>query len=344
MRGMSNTQNADSREAVSNPESGDTEAIVSEASNTAKVKVKLSPGDLPRPEETQPPKILWAHVIVIAVVHLISLLVFIPWLFTWSGLVVAILGHFVFGMLGITIGYHRLLTHRGFTCPKWLEYVFATMGMFNLQDSPARWVAIHRIHHRHSDQQGDTHSPLVNFFWGHMGWVFYRHKDTNRTIRYAKWVPDLLRDPYYRRLERNSGWFLVYFFHAIVIIAIGAAVGYSHGGTDEALRYAASWAVWGIAARTVFVLHGTWAVNSLAHLYGYRNYETRDQSTNNWLVALIAHGEGWHNNHHADPRSASHGHRWFELDMSYWVIRILEGFGLAKNVVRPRRDKANARG
>jgi stearoyl-CoA desaturase (delta-9 desaturase) len=150
-------------------------------------------------------------------------------------------------------------------------------------------------------------------------------------------VPDLLRDPYYRRLERNNGWFMVYFFHAIVIIAIGAVVGFLEGGTSEAIRCAASWLVWGIAARTVFVLHGTWAVNSLAHLYGYRNYETRDQSTNNWLVALIAHGEGWHNNHHADPRSAAHGHRWWEFDMSWWVIRFLEGIGLASNVVRPRK-------
>ena len=162
------------------------------ASATSIADNKIARGELLRPEATQPSKILWAHATVLMAVHQISLAVFIPWFFTWSGLWVAILGHFVFGMLGITIGYHRLLTHRGFTCPKWLEYTFATMGMFNLQDSPARWVAIHRIHHRFSDQQGDTHSPLVSFIWGHMSWVIYRHKDTNRTIRYAKWVPDLL--------------------------------------------------------------------------------------------------------------------------------------------------------
>jgi stearoyl-CoA desaturase (delta-9 desaturase) len=176
----------------------------------------------------------------------------------------------------------------------------------------------------------------VSFFWGHVGWILYRHKDTNRTIRYARFVPDLLRDPYYRRLEKNSGWFLVFLIHAIVIIAIGAVVGYIAGGAQEALRYAASWAVWAVAVRTVFVLHGTWSVNSLTHLYGYRNYETKDQSTNNWLVALIAHGEGWHNNHHADPRSASHGHRWWDFDMSWWVIRLLGALGLAKNIVRPK--------
>ncbi|MFC1689335.1 acyl-CoA desaturase [Pseudomonadota bacterium] len=291
---------------------------------------------LQRPEETQPLKILWPYAIVLAGLHLACLLAFIPWLFTWSGLIVAVMGHLLFGMFGITIGYHRLLTHKGFTCPKWLEHTLATMGMFNLQDSPARWVAIHRAHHRHCDEQRDPHSPLVNFFWGHVGWVVCRHKDLNRTIRYAKYVPDLLRDPFYMRFERMGAFLVVYVIHALVIVGAGAAFGYYVGGADEALRYAASWAVWGIAVRTVFVLNGTWAVNSLAHMFGYRNYDTPDVSTNNWLVALLAHGEGWHNNHHADPRAASHGHRWWEFDMSWWVIRSMEALGIVKNAVRPK--------
>ena len=289
-----------------------------------------------RPEGTNPPKILWSYVIVLSIVHLLCILAFLPWFFTWSGLIVAILGHFVFGMLGITIGYHRLITHSGFSCPKWFEHLLATLGMCNLQDSPARWVAIHRLHHRHSDQQADPHTPLVSFFWGHVGWVVFRNKEIESTIRYARYVPDLLRDPFYRRLERNDSWLLVFFAHAFILIACGAVLGYFVGGIDEALRYAASWGVWAVAVRTVFVLHGTWSVNSLTHLFGYRNYETRDQSTNNWLVALIAHGEGWHNNHHADPRSAAHGHRWWEFDMSWGVIRMLEAVGIAKNVVRPK--------
>lgn len=291
---------------------------------------------LPLPAGTQPFKILWPYLIVLVLVHLVSFLAIIPWFFTWSGLIVAILGHFIFGMFGITIGYHRLLTHRGFTCPKWLEHTLATMGMFNLQDSPARWVAIHRLHHRHSDQQADPHTPLAGFWWSHVGWVVCRHKDTDRTIRYGRYVPDLLRDRYYRRLERNNGWLLVFFAHALTLIAIGAVFGYFAGGSSEVLRYAASWAVWGVAVRTVFVLHGTWSVNSLAHVFGYRNYETREHSTNNWLVALVAHGEGWHNNHHADPRSAAHGHLWWEFDMSWWVIQMLGVLGLAGNIVGPR--------
>ncbi|MDM4016955.1 fatty acid desaturase [Roseiconus lacunae] len=291
---------------------------------------------LPPPEKTRPTRVLWQYVIVLSVVHLIAAFAIVPWLFTWSGLIIGIAGHFVFGMMGITIGYHRLLTHRGFSCPKWLEHTFAILGMCNLQDSPARWVAIHRMHHQHSDKQDDPHSPLVSFLWGHVGWVIIRHRDFDRTSHYERYVRDLLRDRFYLGLERRGRWFFIYLTHAAVITAIGALVGYLVGGSGEAIRYAASYFVWGVAVRTVFVLHGTWAVNSLAHVFGYRNYETRDASRNNWLVALLSHGEGWHNNHHAEPRAAAHGHRWWEFDMSWRIIRMLEMVGLAKDVVRPK--------
>lgn len=296
----------------------------------------IDPQRLPPPEQTQPVRILWEYLIVLGIVHAVALLAFVPWLFTWSGLVLAVLGHFVFGMLGITIGYHRLLTHRGFSCPKWLEHGFAVLGMCNLQDSPARWVAIHRMHHQHSDKQPDPHSPLVSFLWGHMGWVVIRNRDLDRTSHYERYVRDLLRDPFYLMLERRGSWFFIFLAHAAVITSVGAMVGYLVGGTQEAIRYAASYYVWAVAVRIVFVLHGTWAVNSLSHAFGYRNYETRDSSTNNWLVALLTHGEGWHNNHHAEPRAAAHGHRWWEFDMSWRVIRFLELIGLAKDVVRPK--------
>lgn len=296
----------------------------------------FDPQRLPPPEKTRPTRILWEYVAVLAAVHLIALLAFIPWLFTWSGLVIAIAGHFVFGMMGITIGYHRLLTHRGFSCPKWFEHALAILGMCNLQDSPARWVAIHRMHHQHSDNQPDPHSPLVSFLWGHMGWVVVRNRDLDRTSHYERYVRDLLRDPFYLRLERRGGWFFVFVAHAILLTLIGALVGYFVDGGAGAMRYAASYYVWGVAVRTVFVLHGTWAVNSVAHAFGYRNYETRDASRNNWLVALLSHGEGWHNNHHAEPRAAAHGHRWWEYDMSWRVIRTMEMIGLAKDVVRPK--------
>ncbi|TWU08198.1 acyl-CoA desaturase [Stieleria varia] len=300
------------------------------------------PQRLPPPEETRPVRILWQYAGVLGFVHVVALLAFLPWtagwLFTWSGLVFAVLGHFVFGMLGITIGYHRLLTHRGFTCPVWLEHTLAILGMCNLQDSPARWVAIHRMHHQHSDKQPDPHSPLVSFLWGHVGWVLVRHRDLDRTIHYERYVRDLLRDRFYLQLERRGGWFFVFLAHVSVIVMAGAIIGavVSGGQFSEILRYAASYAVWAVAVRTVFVLHGTWAVNSIGHVFGYKNYKTRDESRNNWLVALWSHGEGWHNNHHAEPRSAAHGHRWWEFDMSWRVIQVLEFLGLAKDVVRPK--------
>ncbi len=299
--------------------------------------LRIDPQRLPLPEATQPLKIMWPYVGVLVAIHVIALYALIPWFFSWSGVILAIAGHFLFGMLGITIGYHRLLTHRGFTCPKWLEHSLAILGICNLQDSPARWVAIHRMHHQHSDHQPDPHSPLASFLWGHVGWVVCRHKDLDRTSHYERYVRDLLRDPFYLKLERRGSWFLVFAAHALSIILAGGVVGYLTGGTWlAALQLAASWGVWAVAVRTVFVLHGTWAVNSLSHVFGYRNYETRDESTNNWLVALFSHGEGWHNNHHAEPRAASHGHHWYEFDMSWWIIRGLESVGLAKNVVRPK--------
>jgi stearoyl-CoA desaturase (delta-9 desaturase) len=240
-------------------------------------------------------------------------------------------------MLGVTIGYHRLLTHQGFTCPKWFEHTLAVLGVCTLQDSPTRWVAIHRVHHKESDHQPDPHSPLAGFLWGHVGWLVVQNRDHRDVFCYERYVRDLLRDPFYMQLERNGLWFWIYVAHALVITAIGAAIGwFTAGTTAETVRMAASLLVWGVFVRTVVVLNGTWAVNSLSHLWGYRNYATTDNSRNNWFVALLSHGEGWHNNHHADQRAAAHGHRWWEFDMSWWVIRGLEAVGLVKDVVRPR--------
>ena len=145
----------------------------------------------------------------------------------------------------------------------------------------------------------------------------------------------------YFKLEQNGRWLGIYALHALAFLVIGFAIGAiwpSAGMTRlmSGLQFGLSILVWGVFVRTVVVLHGTWAVNSFAHTFGYQNYDTGENSRNNWLVALLSHGEGWHNNHHADQRAASHGHRWWELDMSWWIIRGLESTGLIQNVVRPR--------
>lgn len=289
------------------------------------------------PPATRPPRVYWSYAVALTLVHALATLAFIPWLFSWTGVLVAIAGHLLFGMCGITIGYHRLLTHRGFKCSRRFEHFLAILGICTLQDSPARWVAIHRLHHKHSDEPRDPHSPLVTFFWGHMGWLFIQNRDYRDLSHFEQYARDLLRDPFYFRLERNSLWLGFYVLHAFLIFAFGCFGGWLVSGTAVgAIQLGLSVLIWGVFVRTVFVLHGTWAVNSLAHVWGYRNYETSDNSRNNFLVALLAHGEGWHNNHHADQRAAAHGHKWWEFDMSWRIIRLLETFGIVTDVIQPR--------
>lgn len=289
-----------------------------------------------RPPGAVPSKIWWPYAIGIGGMHLLALLALWPWLFSWSGVAAVLIGHHLFGMLGMTVGYHRLLTHRSFQCPRWLERTLAILGVCCLQDTPARWVATHRLHHQHSDQAHDPHSPLVNFMWGQMGWLMVNNRDVNRLSHLEKYAKDLMRDPFYMWLERSHHGLLVFGIHVVAIFALGAGIGWlSGGGPAEVLRMGLSLLVWGVAVRTVFVWHVTWAVNSLTHLWGYQTYATSDNSRNNWLVGLLAHGEGWHNNHHALPTAAAHGRRWWEFDLSYRVICFWERIGLAWNVARP---------
>ncbi|MCE9546557.1 MAG: fatty acid desaturase [Planctomycetia bacterium] len=304
----------------------------------AQVEIEpLSGNRLATPAETQPLKIAWGHAISIVAVHLLALLALLPWLFSWTGLILAIAGFFVYGLLGINLCYHRILTHRGVTLPKWLEHTFATLGVCCLQDSPARWVAVHRMHHQHSDEQSDPHTPLVHFLWSHIGWLFVEHRQHSRYFFYEHYARDILRDPFYLRFEKNLFWLWTYVIHAALYFLAGLAIGWwSTGEALAGVQFGASLLVWGVFVRTVVEWHNTWAVNSVTHLWGYRNYETGDDSRNHWLVALTAHGEGWHNNHHADQRSARHGHRWWEYDLTWLTIRLLEIVGLATHVARPR--------
>ena len=290
-----------------------------------------------RPEQTRPLRIAWEHLIAIVLVHLLALLALVPWFFSWTGVVLVIVGLFTYNLLGINIGYHRLLTHQGFTCPKWLEHFFALLGVCCLQDSPARWVAVHRLHHKHSDERPDPHTPLVSFYWAHVGWLFVKHGEHSRLIFYEQYARDILRDRFYVRFEQKALWLWAYIMHAALYFVVGLIVGWALTASYlGGVQFGLSLLVWGVFVRTVVVWHNTWWVNSVTHIWGYRNYETSDGSRNQWLVALIAHGEGWHNNHHADQRSAKHGHKWWEYDLGYLVICLLELVGLAKNVVRPR--------
>lgn len=264
-------------------------------------------------------------------VHLLALLAFLPYCWTWWAIPTVLLGNCLFGSLGVNLGYHRLLTHRSLAVPGWLEKTLVTLGICSLEGPPLKWVCTHRMHHQHGDDdEHDPHSPVGHFFWGHMGWTVVEDPRLKSGRTFERYVPDLLVDPYMKWLHKRNRWLKVYLAHVAAIAVIGLAGGYLLGDAVRGLVLAL---VWGWAVRTVYVWHITWFVNSAAHRFGYRNYNTADQSTNCWWVAALTNGEGWHNNHHAAPRAASHGHKWYEVDLTFTAIRAFEKLGWAKEVV-----------
>ena len=311
------------------------------------------PGRLPLPATVLAPpptvdrlRIRWSYTLSILIVHALALLACLPWIFSWTGLIVCAAGLYVFGTLGVNIGFHRLLTHRSFVCSKRLEHALALLGVCCLQEGPGRWVAIHRQHHQHSDEQPDPHSPLVRFIWGHTLWLLVSNRATDSMQLYHAYARDLMAQPFYMRLERRLTWLWVYAAHVAIFAAVAMLGAWltTHNLASRSARLTASIIVWGVLLRTVLVWHITWSVNSLSHLFGYQSYATGENSRNNWLVGLISNGEGWHNNHHADPRSAAHGQRWYELDISYLTILAMEKLHLARKVMKPGRKQAEDRG
>jgi sn-1 stearoyl-lipid 9-desaturase len=280
----------------------------------------------------------WTVTIAIATLHVLCLAA--PFCFSWSGLAVMAIMWWVGGGLGITLCYHRLLTHRSFTTPKWFEYLLAIIGTINWQGGPIRWVGTHRIHHKYSDKEGDPHTPRHGFAWSHMFWVCYRDHASQNPYDAAK---DLQRD---KGLVFIDKYFPVFQFgFAAILFGLGYAFGATYGGSGHgALYYATSWLIWGTAVRAVFGYHATWFVNSASHVWGYQNFNTHDDSRNNWWVALLSFGEGWHNNHHAQQRSAAHGMKWWEFDMTWWTIRALSWVGLARDIVYPKVPQSGTKG
>nr|WP_241655063.1 fatty acid desaturase [Granulicella sibirica] len=234
--------------------------------------------------------------------------------FSWSALAVAVALHFVAINVGIGMGYHRLLTHRGYKVPRWVEHVLAVCATLSLEGGPLVWVATHRMHHQHTDKPGDPHSPYEGAWWSHAGWVIYGTGASGEPQLISKYAPDLQRDPFYPWLTR---------FHWVPLTVV-ALVLLAVGGW--------SWVLWGIFFRVTFGLHATWLVNSATHMWGSRRFDTRDESRNNWWVALLTGGEGWHNNHHAHPVSARHGMAWYEFDPNYYGIWLLGKMGIATHI------------
>ena len=257
-------------------------------------------------------KLNWLTIIVLVLLHLGAVAAF--FLFNWSAFATAVFLYWMATGLGISMGYHRLHTHRSYKVPRALEYFFAFCGALTLEGGPIFWVATHRIHHQLSDQPGDPHSPRDGAWWSHIGWILLGESKHSNTRVMAKYAPDLARDPFYVWL---NNW------HWLPMVALAALL-FAIGGLPMLL--------WGICVRVVFGLHATWLVNSATHMWGARRFATRDDSRNNWWVALITFGEGWHNNHHAHPTSARHGLAWYEFDPSWLQIRLLRLIGVARSV------------
>ena len=286
------------------------------------------------PESARPLRLAKIDATGIAAIHLIALLAFVPWFFSWTGAVLAFLGLYVFGTLGISLCFHRMLTHRGLVSPKWFEHSLAILGLCCVQDTPARWVGMHRRHHEHADEQPDPHSPLAGFFWAHIGWMIFRNRDITRTRVVSRYAKDIVRDPFYAKLEKDFRWARVVLISWLVFFAGGFLVELALKRSGlPAIQFGLSVLIWGVFVRTVLVWHITWSVNSVTHLWGYRNYETDESSRNNLIIGFLSNGEGWHNNHHAAPSSARFGRRWWELDATWLTIRVLSALGLARNIV-----------
>jgi sn-1 stearoyl-lipid 9-desaturase len=259
----------------------------------------------------------WPTGIALLAIHFGAILAFFPVFFSWSGLAAAAVLVYLTGPMGITLCYHRTLTHRSLRMRRPLECATAIFGTLAFQGSPIDWVATHRIHHAHSDRRGDPHSIRRGFSWAHVLWLFRTNRDLPNEELVRRYTPDLWEDPFYRWLRR---------IHIPMQIALAALL-FVFGGW--------SWVVWGVFARLVFTYHATWLVNSAAHFTGYRTYRTGDRSVNSWWVALLSWGEGWHNNHHAFPFSARHGMKWFEVDMTWWTIKVMRAMNLVDKVRVP---------
>jgi fatty-acid desaturase len=254
----------------------------------------------------------WTTLIGVIIFHILAVVALFT--FSWANLVAASILWWIAGGLGIGVGYHRLLTHRGFKVPKWVEYALSVFGTLAVQSGPLSWVTTHRIHHAFTDTDKDPHSPRNGTYWSHMGWIFRGTAQNQSWATMQRYCPDFANDRFHQVLNK-------YYWVPTVIVA---AILFAIGGLSMVL--------WGVFLKTVVGWHSTWMVNSATHLWGTRRFDSRDDSRNNPLVAALTFGEGWHNNHHTYPRSAKHGMAWYEVDINWITIRALQMFGLAKEV------------
>ena len=264
------------------------------------------------PEGTNKTAIRWGNLVLVVVTHTAAIVALFFW--SWPAIISAVILYWIAGSLGIGMGFHRLLTHRGYHVPKVVEYFLVTCGTLAMEGGPIQWVATHRIHHAHTDKEGDPHTPRDGGWWAHIGWIVRGTAQNHDQATYERYAPDLIKNSYYVWLNKCH-----YLPPALLAIALLA-----FGGWGMML--------WGVFLRVALGLHATWLVNSATHLWGRRRFLTQEDSRNSWWVALLTFGEGWHNNHHAFPTSARHGLRWYEIDVNWWGIRFLQLLGVARAI------------
>jgi stearoyl-CoA desaturase (delta-9 desaturase) len=252
------------------------------------------------------------------ILHVGAVAALLPRFWSWQAVVVLLVLYWI-TVLGVTLGLHRLVAHRSFEAPRWVERGLVLMGALACQSGPIEWVGLHRHHHLFSDQPNDHHDAGRGLWWAHSEWMLHEIPALREIHRFTG---DLERDPLYRWLDR---WFL------LLQLPLGAAL-YWIGETTGVHGGGLGLVLWGIPLRLVIVYHVTWLVNSATHAFGYRNFDSPDLSRNCWWVAILSFGEGWHNNHHAHPSSARHGLRWFEFDITWQHIRLLRALGLVRRL------------
>lgn len=269
--------------------------------------------NITEPESSRSNQIQWDTLIVVVVFH--AMAIWALFTFNWQNLLAAAIVWWITNSWGIGMGYHRLLTHGGFKTAKWLEYFLTVCGTLALQSGSLQWVTTHRRHHAYTETENDPHSPRFGGnFWAHIGWLMHGTALSHDEASIKRYAPDLLKDKFHVFVSK-------YFFMTTIIAGV---ILFLIGGWTMVL--------WAIFLRQVVGWHSTFLVNSATHLWGTRRFATNDDSRNNALIAAVTFGEGWHNNHHAHPRSARHGLAWYELDINWMQIKLLEKIGLAKKV------------
>lgn len=285
----------------------------------------------PRASKLQKVMMLTAVILPFIGVIVATVLLWQIGLVSWEYIAMTVLGWWV-TTIGITVGFHRLCSHKSFETYRWIRLFFTALGTMSIEGAPLTWCAVHRRHHSHSDKEGDPHSPnlhghgvlgmLRGFFHGQIGWLFTGYWSKPN---YDKWIPDLLKDKLLVRMNNNYYWLV------LLSLCIPTALGFMIDGWFGAFLGF----LWGGLVRVFITHHITWSINSVCHIFGSRDYKSSDHSTNNAICGVLAMGEGWHNNHHAFPSSARHGLKWWQFDMSWLIIKSMEKCGLVWKVNVP---------